>query len=61
MVYGKRMCGQMRFGLFQMDILRDFDQNFEKAKRAILEANKNDLKLLVFPETFISGYYKSSI
>ncbi|WP_199919844.1 nitrilase-related carbon-nitrogen hydrolase [Thermodesulfobium acidiphilum] len=51
----------MRFGLFQMDILRDFDQNFEKAKRAILEANKNDLKLLVFPETFISGYYKSSI
>lgn len=51
----------MRIGLFQMDILRDFEQNFEKVKIAVLEAQKNGLKLLVFPETFLSGYYRSSI
>ncbi len=51
----------MRIGLFQTDILRDFELNFERAKGAILEAQKNNLNLLALPETFLSGYYKSSI
>jgi len=51
----------MRIGLFQMNISRDFELNFEKVKSSISEAQKNNLNLLALPETFLSGYYKSSI
>jgi len=37
-------------------IFLDREKTVEKACSAILEAGKNDAKLIVFPEAFISGY-----
>ena len=52
-----KMTNNLKVAAAQLSpIFLNKEKTVEKACNAILEAGKNDAKLIVFPEAFISGY-----
>ena len=46
----------MKIGAYQFVVAKNINENIEKIKKAIYEASKESIRLLVFPECALTGY-----
>lgn len=46
----------MKIGAYQFSVSGDLEKNFKEIKSSIVQASKNNVRLLVFPECALTGY-----